>query len=204
MKLISLIIPFTIALSTGCATKLDPCGDGMARADDGNCYPYQDLGDTGNKLPDADADAGADDGPPPDNGGADADDGPPSDDGGADADGGPPPDDGGADADGGPPPDDGGADADGGPPPDDGGSDADGGPPPDDGGSDADGGPPPDDGPPPDSGPTDCASDDECTGECFGEGTGCICLEDIGCVPSCDTDSDCPSGMTCSGEVCEP
>jgi hypothetical protein len=181
MKLISLIIPFTIALSTGCATKLDPCGDGMARADDGNCYPYQDLGDTGilNQLPDADADAdaGADDGPPPD-------------DGGSDADGGPPPDDGGSDADGGPPPDDGGSDTDGGPPPDDGGSDTDGGPPPDGEG---------------DGGPTDCSSDDECTGECFGEGTGCICIEEIGvCGPTCDTESDCPGGMSCSDGVCEP
>jgi len=170
MKLISLIIPFTIALSTGCATKVDPCGDGMARADDGNCYPYEGIIDTGstNQLPDAD--------------------------GGTDADGGPPPDDGGTDADGGPPPDDGGTDADSGPPPDDGGED----PPPDDGAT------PPDD-PPADEGPSGCSSDADCVGECFGEGTGCVCDEGIEiCVPSCDTDDDCPGGMTCSGGVCEP
>ena len=63
MKLVSLIIPFTIALSAGCATKAEPCGDGMARADDGNCYPYDGAGETGspdNQLPDADADADSD------------------------------------------------------------------------------------------------------------------------------------------------
>ena len=159
MKLVSLIIPFAIALSTGCATKLDPCGDGMARADDGNCYPYEVGGDTGvtNQLPDADVDADA---------GADADN-----------DEGPPPDDGETDADGG--------------------TDEDGGPPPDDGGTD--------EGTPDLEGPESCSSDEDCEGECFDEGTGCVCDEAISvCVPSCDSTDDCPGGMACEDGVCNP
>ena len=204
MKLISLIIPFTIALSAGCATKLEPCGDGMARADDGNCYPYEGIGDTGstNQLPDADADDGADldadaDDPPADDPPADdppADD-PPADDPPADTDGDsddPPSDD--------PPSDDPPSDD---PPGDDPPGDD---PPSDDPPDDLDEGPPADAGEPGDEGgPSGCTSDADCEGECFGEGTGCVCEDTIEiCVPSCDTDDDCPGGMSCSGGVCDP
>ena len=80
------LIPLAALLLVGCATKTDPCGDGMARADDGNCYPLSGAADdTGtnnqsdNQLPDADGDF--DSGPPPDDGG-DFDGGEPPDDGG--------------------------------------------------------------------------------------------------------------------------
>ena len=202
------LIPLTALLLVGCATKTDPCGDGMARADDGNCYPLSGAADdtgtnnqSNNQLPDSDADADADNdgGPPPDDGGDDG--GPPPDDGGDD--GGPPPDDGGDD--GGPPPDDGaGTDTDGGPPPDDGG-DFDGGPPPDDGG-DFDGGPPPDEGgdfdggaPPDDGGgPGTCEADEDCTDRCFDEGYDCVCdPAPQACVPACNAASECPEPFTC-------
>ena len=199
------IIPLAALLLVGCATKDEPCGDGMARADDGNCYPMDgSVTDTGtnsqsdNQLPDSDGDADNDGGPPPDDGGDDG--GPPPDDGGDD--GGPPPDDGGDD--GGPPPDDGGDD--GGPPPDDGaGTDADGGPPPDDGG-DFDGGPPPDEGgdfdggePPDDGGgPGSCETDDDCTDRCFDEGYDCVCdPAPAACVPACNSAGECPDPFTC-------
>ena len=193
---------------------VEDCGDGFARADDGNCYPYQDS-DTGNssELPGGN--------------GSDLDD--PSDDGGIDADGG----DGGIGDDDG---DDGFGDDDG--TTDDGvdGSDVDGG---DDGASPPDDAPPPDEGPaddgpaddgpadggPIDEGPTDegpsegddlgdpsgesCTTDDDCElSDCPSGSIGCVCLADAGfCVPSCSSDADCPSEVPFCEEslgVCGP
>ncbi len=189
MKL-HILIPLATVIAIACATKSEPCGDGMARADDGNCYELGGTSDdtaTNNQLPDSDADG----------------------DGDGDADGGPPPDEGGDDE--GPPPDEGGDDE--GPPPDEGGEDE--GPPPDDEGVEdaddgGDGGPPDpdeggDEGPPPD-GPSTCEDDDECDIEddCFGDGTGCICDDSGFCTPTCDSDDDCPEIMSCVDGVCDP
>ena len=176
-------------LLAGCGTKYEDCGEGLARADDGNCYQYR-FSDTGGSsgLPGGNG-SGLDD--PPDDGGIDAD--------GIDGDGGP------ADTDGGP------VDTDGGP------IDTDGGPVDTDGGPvDTDGGTP--DGGAPDGGAPDgggdgggikyCDSDADCELEdCISGSVGCGCLDAIGeCVPTCGSDSDCPEGedLVCSSGFCEP
>ena len=186
-------------LLAGCGTKYEDCGEGLARADDGNCYQYR-FSDTGGSsgLPGGNG-SGLDD--PPDDGGIDAD--------GIDGDGGP------ADTDGGPVDTDGGPiDTDGGPVDTDGGPvDTDGGTP--DGGT-PDGGTP--DGGTPDGGAPDgggdgggikyCDSDADCELEdCISGSVGCGCLDAIGeCVPTCGSDSDCPEGedLVCSSGFCEP
>ena len=218
----TLLLAFVAA---GCAKPSEACGDGMARADDGLCYPINASDDTAtnsnNGLPDSDADSDADADTDADSD-ADLD---------ADIDG-----DGDLDSDG---DGDGDGDADGGPPPDgdgDGDGDADSGPPPDgdgDGDGDADSGPPPDEGPPPDDGgdidddpieadtdfdagpPEDmveCEDDSDCPlSACMEGSVGCTCLDGGGmgdsfCVPTCSADEDCPEGLECDTDfgICAP
>ncbi len=208
-----------VALLAGCGTKYEDCGDGLARADDGNCYPYRftDSGDPGSGLPGGTGDD-LDDPPLDEDNGTDADgidvddSGPPDNDGAAPDDGGAPADvDGGApaDVDGGAPADvDGGpsGDVDGGPSGDvDGGpsGDVDGGPS-DDGGSAGDGGG--------GMGPgSSCTSDDDCElSDCPDGSTGCGCLDEINeCIPTCSSDEDCPEdtvggGFSCDEGFCKP
>jgi hypothetical protein len=169
-------------LLSGCGKEDDTCGDGYARADDGNCYPINAEGDeddgsidvddgtpdadvgTTDGAPDADADADADGGTADTDGSSADTDGSSADTGGssADTDGGTP------DMDGGTPDMDGGApDMDGGTPDMDGGTpDMDGGTPDMDGGTpDMDGGPP-DGGDLDDGGPIDDTGSTEITADC--------------------------------------
>ena len=62
-------------------------------------------------------------------------------------------------------------------------------------------------------GPTSCEGNNDCEGECNGFGTGCVCQETpMGsiCVPTCDTDADCPVSpmgqqLTCNNAgICTP
>jgi hypothetical protein len=57
---------------------------------------------------------------------------------------------------------------------------------------------------------TDCESDSDCVGECPEDSLDCTCFVGFDgtgfCVPACDSDSDCPEGMSCvDGEgICGP
>jgi len=197
-------------LLAGCGTKYEDCGEGLARADDGNCYQYR-FSDTGGSsgLPGGNG-SGLDD--PPDDGGIDAD-GIDGDGGPADTDGGPVDTDGGPiDTDGGPVDTDGGpVDTDGGPVDTDGGT-PDGGTPdggtPDGGtpdGGTPDGGAPdggapdggaPDGGAPdggaPDGGTPDGGAPDGGAPDGGGDGGG---------IKYCDSDADCELEDCISGSV---
>jgi hypothetical protein len=219
-----------VFLLAGCGTKYEDCGEGLARADDGNCYQYR-FSDTGGSSglpggsgsdlddPPVDADGGTDadgidaDGGDPtggdvgggdvgggDVGGGDVGGG---DVGGGDVGGG---DVGGGDVGGG---DVGGGDVGGGDVGggdvgggDVGGGDVGGG---DVGGGDVGGG---DVGGGDGGGITECTSDADCELEdCISDSVGCACLDAIGeCVPTCESVDDCPEGedFICASGFCEP
>lgn len=56
--------------------------------------------------------------------------------------------------------------------------------------------------------PASCETSDDCDGACFDGATGCTCIESprdgMICVPTCESDGDCPDGQVCGPGFCVP
>ena len=204
-------------LFVGCGTKLEPCGEGLARADDGNCYQYRftDTGSVDNSsgLPPAESDGsgntgGTTGGTTGNETGGTTGGGSGGETGGSGPTGGDPGggnsgDPGGSTGDpggsGGDPGGSGGGGDMGG---DMGGGDMGG-----DAGGDPGGGVDGGSGPEGEEfSPTSCSSDADCSeDDCPPGGTGCGCQPDLGeCMPTCSSSADCDEGMECFSGFCEP
>ena len=204
---------FLAFLFVGCGTKYEPCGDGLARADDGNCYQYRftDTGsiDNSSGLPPAESDGGTTTGGTTGGtnggdttGGETGGNGPTGGDPGGGNSGDPGGSTGAPGGSGGDPGGSGGAPGGG----DIGGEPGGGGIGGEPGGGDIGGEP----GGGPEGEefePTSCSSDDDCSADDCPppEGAGCGCHPVLSeCMTTCTADSECEEDWECADGFCEP